>query len=97
MRDQPGLRQSGIEIGHWDTVVRHRSREVSTLKTENLTPAKRFSDPRSVSLSNELVEANGSRYSKTDGVAAKRRQTFHFRNQKGVIRNQIRSNAARKN
>ena len=41
MRDQPGLRQAGIEIGHWDNVVRRRSREVSTLKTENLTPAKR--------------------------------------------------------
>ena len=30
MRDQPGLRQAGIKIGHWDNVVRRRSREVST-------------------------------------------------------------------
>ena len=37
MRDQPGLRQAGIEIGQWDNVVRRRSREVSTLKTKNLT------------------------------------------------------------
>ena len=42
MRDQPGLRQAGIEIGHLENVVRRRSREVSPLKTENLTLAKRF-------------------------------------------------------
>ena len=24
MRDKPGLRQAGIEIGHWDNVVRRR-------------------------------------------------------------------------
>ena len=43
MRDQPGLHQAGIEIGHWDNVVRRRrSREVSNLKTENLSPAKRL-------------------------------------------------------
>jgi hypothetical protein len=34
MRDQLGLRQAGIAIGH-------RSREVSTLKTENLTRSTR--------------------------------------------------------
>ena len=42
MRDQPDHCQAGIEIGHWDKVVRRRSREVSPLKTEDLTPAKRF-------------------------------------------------------
>ena len=42
MRVQLGIRQAGIEIGHWDNLVRRRYREVSTLKTENLTPAKRF-------------------------------------------------------
>ena len=36
MRDQLDLRQAGIEIGHWDNVVRRRSREVSNLKTEKL-------------------------------------------------------------
>ena len=29
MRDQPGLRQAGIEIGHWDNVVHRRSHEVA--------------------------------------------------------------------
>jgi hypothetical protein len=42
MRDQPGVCQAGIELGHWDNVVRRRSREASTLKTETPTPAKRF-------------------------------------------------------
>ena len=39
MRDQPGLRQAGIEIGHWDSVIRRRSLEVNTLETQkpNLT------------------------------------------------------------
>ena len=44
MRVQLGIRQAGIEIGHWDNLVRRRYREVSTLKTENLTPAKRSSE-----------------------------------------------------
>ena len=41
-RDQPGLRQAGIEIGRWDNMVRRPFREVSNLNTENLTPCETF-------------------------------------------------------